>query len=463
MRAALSRFSTSCLVVLALTPYSVSRVAAGALDDGRRVQASGAGLLVVTDPRLDRVVVFDVNGERPDKLLAFGTQGLKPGEFDSPHGASINGFRELFVTDSSNHRIQVFDLGPTAMGRAPRVIRVFGAHGNGSGELETPLSGVAIPKRLEPDHLVYVADHGNGRVQVFDRFGKPTGLVIGGRGAEEGKLDEPAGLAFDPKGEVLYVAEKGNHRVSAFEAKTGRFLFKFGHRGSGESEMHSPEGLAVGSTGRIFVTDPGSRRILRFNPESATKDGLIRGVQYEGAWAFIGDKPRQWTHPQSVAIDGKDRVYVSDLEDGRLQMFGPGGTFVASFGDDLAPSPAATVDVAPGSKVPSSMCSNGERYQLRLRPTPDPIPFNRPFGLEVEVLQGCSSPQPTSDVKLTVEAVMPEPQQHGMRIEPGVEELGGGRFQLKGQPFQAAGHWELRFDITKDKILERAQVDLIFQ
>jgi hypothetical protein len=154
--------STTLLLVLA--PAARANV----FDDGRRVQSAGAGLVVLTDPVLDRIVVLDVNGERPRKLTAFGAHGAAPGQVLSPHGAAINSLRELFVADTMNHRVQVFDLAPVAMGRAPRLVRAWGSYGADPGQFDTPRHGVAIPPGSGGDHLVYVVDSGNHRIQVFD-------------------------------------------------------------------------------------------------------------------------------------------------------------------------------------------------------------------------------------------------------------------------------------------------------
>ena len=444
--------------LLALIVASPDRAQAGALNQGRRVQAGGAGLLILTDPVLDRVVIFDLNRERPEKLGAFGSPGLAAGQLESPHGAALNSFRELFVADTMNHRIQVFDLEPLALGRTPRLVRVWGERGKEAGQLDTPAHGVAIPNRGEADHLVYVADSGNDRVQVFDRHGRSTGLMIGARGSGEGQIERPAGLAFDPSGNVLYVVDAGHRRVCAFDAKSGRFLSRFGQPGSGEGELIAPEGLAVDSTGRVLVADPGSRRVMRYKPEGDGKGSF----RFEGAWAYVGEKPGSWTHPQSLAVDGKDRVYVSDLADGRCQVFSAQGEFLAPCAQDVdLPAPSLS-DPKGSASLPRSLCSNGGRYQVELRSLPSPVPANQMFGLELQIFDGCKSPTPAADVSLALEAVMPE-HRHGMTTQPVVEPLGGGRFRASGMLMHMAGLWELHLDITRRGVLERAQADLVLE
>lgn len=53
-----------------------------------------------------RVVKFSAKGEF---LLEWGRKGAGPGEFDVPHGISLDSAGRVYVADRGNHRIQIFD------------------------------------------------------------------------------------------------------------------------------------------------------------------------------------------------------------------------------------------------------------------------------------------------------------------------------------------------------------------
>ena len=53
-----------------------------------------------------RVAKFSAKGEF---LFGWGTKGDKPGEFDLPHGISLDAQGRVYVADRSNARVQVFD------------------------------------------------------------------------------------------------------------------------------------------------------------------------------------------------------------------------------------------------------------------------------------------------------------------------------------------------------------------
>jgi len=78
----------------------------------------------------------------------------------------------------------------------------WGDIGTRNGEFETP-SGICI----DPKHRVFVADAGNGRVQVFDQSGQfITRLVLATPSAGSQQVDidlRPRAIAFDAAGRLL--------------------------------------------------------------------------------------------------------------------------------------------------------------------------------------------------------------------------------------------------------------------
>src|SRR4029450_7955743 len=74
--------------------------------NGRRLAIGPGNLLVLTDPRLDRVVLYDVSGDRPKKRVAFGVPGIRLGQLDSPHGSAVSARGGLLGADTLTHHIQ---------------------------------------------------------------------------------------------------------------------------------------------------------------------------------------------------------------------------------------------------------------------------------------------------------------------------------------------------------------------
>lgn len=149
-----------------------------------------------------RLPAREARGETVEFLNGFGQMGSGPGEFNRPEGIAVDRQDRVYVADSCNHRIQVFD-------REGRFLRAYGKAGQAPGELSYPYDIC-----VDQEGRQYVCEFGNSRIQVFDEAGQPV-EIIGGPGAGPGRFSNPWGLALDSAGN-LYVADSQNHRVQKF-------------------------------------------------------------------------------------------------------------------------------------------------------------------------------------------------------------------------------------------------------
>ena len=123
---------------------------------------------------------------------------------------------------------------------------------------------IPLPKAVAVDTLgnVFVADTFNDRIQVFDSAGNFV-RMWGSRGSAVGQFVEPNGVAVDASGNV-FVAERANHRVQVFDS-AGNFIRAWGGLGSGLGQFRYPESVAVDALGNVFVTDSGNGRVQVFD------------------------------------------------------------------------------------------------------------------------------------------------------------------------------------------------------
>ncbi len=111
----------------------------------------------------DNVYVADFGNHRIQKfakdgkfILKWGSKGIGDGEFNGPAGLSIDRNDNIYVTDRNNNRIQMFTANGTFLTK-------FGTEGSGPSQFILP-EGVGVDMNTG---LVYVADTGNFRIQVF--------------------------------------------------------------------------------------------------------------------------------------------------------------------------------------------------------------------------------------------------------------------------------------------------------
>ncbi|ACA15895.1 NHL repeat containing protein [Methylobacterium sp. 4-46] len=158
------------------------------------------GRLFVPEAGTHRVSVFDLDGAH---VRAFGRRGAGPGEFDSPEAAKVSPDGRLFVTDLRNDRLQVFD--PEG-----RLLAVWGRTGTGPGEFRSP-AGLGFDR----DGNVYVSEIGNSRVQVLGPDGRFLGMW-GVPGSAPGAFSNLHGVLVDRDTGLVYVADTGNFRIQVF-------------------------------------------------------------------------------------------------------------------------------------------------------------------------------------------------------------------------------------------------------
>jgi sugar lactone lactonase YvrE len=192
---------------------------------------------------------------------------------------------------------------------------------------------------VDDDGNAYLSLMNQDKVQVYDESGKLL-REWGKRGEGDGELRQPGGIVLAPGGAV-YVADQGNHRVQIFDTQ-GNFRGKWGEHGSGPgqfggnetkgSRFGGPHFLARDSKGRFYTTEGTMGRVQQFSPEGKP----LR------AWGDKGDQPGgfgaletgfsgQTFGPIGVFVDGKDRVWVSSLND-RVQGFTTEGEFLLGLG-----------------------------------------------------------------------------------------------------------------------------------
>ena len=190
-----------------------------------------------------------------DLLDTWGEYGVAPGQFNEPWDVAIDQLGNVYVADTWNHRVQKFTAEGEFVYSWGQLGQVQAYDPAGNGLFYGP-RGIAIG----PDGNIYVADTGNHRVQVFNANGVFL-REFGGAGNQPGQMSEPVGIAINETGEV-FVADTWNRRVQVFSAE-GLYRREWSVPIWSGNPAEKPF-LAV-TDRAVFVGAPLSRRVLAFD------------------------------------------------------------------------------------------------------------------------------------------------------------------------------------------------------
>lgn len=299
-------------------------------------------------------------------LDQFGSLGSSPGQFSNPQGLAVDGLNRVFVADTANHRIQIFDqerlLRPTKLPLFVWGSRCLLREGctdpDGGGPLlpgEAQFDG-ATDVAVDGENHVYVVDSGNNAIQKFRidaaTCPSPTKPVVpgvcfvtkwGSRGSALGLFETPLSIAVDSKNRVLYVTDKLNHRVQRFDLN-GVFQRAWGSRCEierasdprsgctdpdgtgplqvGDGQFNEPTAIAVDGAGNVYVADSGNHRVQKFDPNG----------RFLAKWGRRGSGPAQFETPRGLTVDSKGDILVVDQGNDRVQKFTNDGRFIELWG-----------------------------------------------------------------------------------------------------------------------------------
>ncbi len=216
-----------------------------------------------------------------------------------------------------------------------------GDFNDGAGPSSNNPSGVAqfnqpVGVVVDGSGNVYVADSSNHRIRRVTPAGEVDTLAGTGTGGfvdsadGSAKFDGPVGVAVDSDGNV-YVADSSNNRIRKIKismdgvgnevitvstlAGTGTIGFKDG--AGNVAQFSNPSGVAVDGSGNVYVVDVFSHSIRKVTP--AGEVSTLAGTRTKGFKDGAGNVA-QFSNPSGVAVNvAGDVVYVADRQNHRIR------------------------------------------------------------------------------------------------------------------------------------------------
>jgi predicted membrane-bound mannosyltransferase/DNA-binding beta-propeller fold protein YncE len=262
--AAVDPYAAGTISLAADQIFGAERYPPLGLNAPRAIDVGPDGDLYVADSRNHRILHIALDGSLLHEWGTFGDNaaGDAPiSTFNEPWGIAVGPDGSVYVSDTWNHRVQKF----TAEGE-PELM--WGQYGQPIPDVPESSSYFWGPRgvAVDAEGRVFVADTGNKRIVVFDEDGNYL-TEFGTAGLDAGQFDEPVGVAVAEDGTV-YVTDTWNQRVQAFIPDEAGTVYFPSHQWEvngwfGQSLDNKPF-IAVSPDNHVFITDPEGYRVIEF-------------------------------------------------------------------------------------------------------------------------------------------------------------------------------------------------------
>lgn len=245
-----------------------------------------------------------VNSAKPPSFLTSFKGDEKQGLLAEPLSAAVDKYGKIFLTDTGNGAVQVFDA------RGKYLFKF----GQNSSDYR---SNLRIPcyVAISPAGRIYISDRGWNAIFIFNREGEfiRRFLPNGEKDYEWG----PLGLEFAENGD-LFACDVINHKVLVFSS-TGKLKNEIGRPGTQPGQFQFPNDIALAGD-RLYVTDSNNLRVQVF-----LQNGRFIGILETGKNAIMG-------LPRGVAVSQDGQILVADAIAQQVHVFDLKNKYLYSFG-----------------------------------------------------------------------------------------------------------------------------------
>lgn len=285
--------------VMVLIPFMIILIVVGGMLAG----VFGALISLVRTARPSRAPLVAPSGSKTRdpanafarEVLKFGSEGIGPGMMTDARSIGVDANGNIYVGEYLGGRVQVFD-----------------ANGNfvtqWMVDRKMPLRGMAVDRK----GTVYIAQRG-----IITRYEGQTGNSVGDMQDEGSRFDD---VRATPDGGLIAASYRGgSDNVVRFNSSGDATLTitKAVSTVADRSELDTR--VAVDGLGNIYALGKFGEAVFKFSPEG----------KFLNRFGGSGSEPGQLRAAHAIAVDGKGRVFVSDIKG--IQVFDSDGRYLTVF------------------------------------------------------------------------------------------------------------------------------------
>ncbi|CAF1398661.1 unnamed protein product [Adineta steineri] len=240
-----------------------------------------------------------------------GSGGSESNQLYYPTGIFVDVNLDLYVADSGNHRIQLFQSGES------NGITVAGSQSlNPTISLHRPTGAI-----LDAEKYLFVVDLGNARIVGSSLSGFRCLVGCYGWGSRSNQLNEPSSFSFDHSGN-MFVIDTLNSRIQKFLLMKDSFVLSFNQPKFCSTATWNSNGITlanqsivgqyptvifVNTNNTIYVVHRQNNTIVIWQEESATPTKIIHN---------------NFTGSDSLFVTSNGDIYINDgYKNGQVQKW----------------------------------------------------------------------------------------------------------------------------------------------
>ncbi|CAH1244632.1 TRIM3 [Branchiostoma lanceolatum] len=238
-------------------------------------------------------------GDPQKSFITFGLQGSKQNRSQKPRGVVVSSSNEIFVADLGNGRVQIHNTEGV-------YLRHFTAVVPGTEDKEMMPHDVAI----DGNGTLWVVGEGDTAEHVVQYSTDGTAMTQ----FDLPKINHYRGIAVDARLERIVVTEDGRDRGEVLVFRPdGSLVRRFGH-----SEMRNPRYITVDGEGNIFASDWRADYVYVYD-----ESGKFL-LKFGGK----GKAKGQLRSPRGICTDASGHIIIADTGNEMVQIFTRHGEYV---------------------------------------------------------------------------------------------------------------------------------------
>lgn len=229
------------------------------------------------------------------EVLKFGSEGIGPGMMTDARSIGVDGNGNIYVGEYLGGRVQVFDANGTFVTQW-------------MVDRKMPLRGMAVDRK----GTVYIVQRG-----TITRYEGQTGNPLGELKPESAGFDD---VGATPDGGLIAASYRsGSDNIVRFNSSGNATLTIPKAISTIADRAELDTRVAVDGLGNIYALGRFAEAVFKFSPEG----------KFLNRFGGAGNEAGQLRAAHTIAVDGKGRVFVSDIKG--IQVFDSDGRYLTVF------------------------------------------------------------------------------------------------------------------------------------